>query len=70
MRQGQKIHKALEMELHETVTLTQITSHDDMWGLRFLNILFGLHELQSHGMTVNLTNSELIVEGIPSIWFH
>jgi exonuclease V len=52
MKQGNRIHKALEKELHETVRLTQITSHEDIWGLKFLNILFGLHELQLRGMTV------------------
>ena len=52
MRQGNKIHKELENELHETVTMTQIPTAEEIWALRFLNILFGLQELQLHGMTV------------------
>jgi len=55
MRQGHKIHKELENELHQTVTMTQITTAEEMWALRFLNILFGLQELQLHGMTVLLS---------------
>ena len=58
MRQGHKIHKELENELHETVTMTQITTAEEMWALRFLNILFGLQELQLHGMTVLLAHGE------------
>lgn len=53
MRQGHKIHKELENELHETVTFTQVTTPEELWALRFLNILFGLRELQVHGMTVH-----------------
>jgi hypothetical protein len=58
MRQGHKIHKELENELHETVTMTQITTTEEMWALRFLNILFGLQELQLHEMTVLLALGE------------
>lgn len=50
---GQIIHKELENELHQTVTFTQITLPEEIWALRFLNILFGLRELQLHGMTVD-----------------
>jgi hypothetical protein len=53
MRQGHKIHQALENELHETIQFAQITTAEETWGLRFLNILFGLRELQSRGMTVS-----------------
>ena len=67
MKQGHKIHKALEKELHETVILTQTTSPEDVWGLKFLNILFGLHELQLHGMTVYLDFSELIVARVSRV---
>ena len=52
MRQGHKIHQELEKELHETVQFAQITTAEETWGLRFLNVLFGLRELQSRGMTV------------------
>jgi hypothetical protein len=58
MRQGHKMHKELENELHQTVTMTQITTAEEMWALRFLNILFGLQELQLHGMAVLLANGE------------
>jgi hypothetical protein len=58
MRQGHKIHKELENELHETFTMTQITTAEEMWALRFLNIHFGLQELRLHGMTVLLALGE------------
>jgi len=58
MRQGHKIHKQLENELHQTVTMTQITTAEEIWALRFLNILFGLQELQFHGMTVFLPHGK------------
>jgi hypothetical protein len=70
MKAGDKIHKALEKELHDIVPLTQVTSHEDIWGLKFLNILFGLHELQVHGMTVSLGISVLIVERVSRLWIH
>lgn len=53
MKQGCRIHKELENELHETVAFTQITTAEEVWALRYLNILFGLRELQLHGMTVH-----------------
>ena len=52
MRQGTKIHQELENELHETIKFAQIPTAEENWGLRFLNILFGLRELESRGMTV------------------
>ena len=53
MVRGDKIHKELEQELHETVRLTQIPTAEEAWALKFLNILFGLWELKVHGMTVS-----------------
>jgi Exonuclease V - a 5' deoxyribonuclease len=53
MRQGEIIHKELENELHETVPFTQITTNEEIWALRYLNILFGLRELELYGMTVH-----------------
>jgi len=52
MKQGHKIHKELENELHHTIEFTQITTPEETWALRFLNILFGIHELQLQRMTV------------------
>ena len=48
MRQGHKMHKELENELHQTVMMTQTPTAEEVWALRFLNILFGLQELQLH----------------------
>jgi hypothetical protein len=52
MRQGTKIHQELENELPETIKFAQIPTAEEKWGLRFLNILFGLRELESRGKTV------------------
>ena len=70
MRQGHKIHKELENELHETIQFSQITTAEETWALRFLNILFGLRELGSRGMTVSLPFSKLTIEGISCLRIH
>jgi Exonuclease V - a 5' deoxyribonuclease len=49
---GQMIHKGLEKELHETVTFEQITTREDLWATKLLNILFGIRELELQEMTV------------------
>jgi hypothetical protein len=58
---GHIIHQALEKELHETITFQQITTPEETWALRFLNILFGLRELQFQGMTVFQLKTQLII---------
>jgi Exonuclease V - a 5' deoxyribonuclease len=70
MRQGNKIHKELENELHETIEITQIMTAEETLALRFLNILFGLRELKSRGMTVPLISCKLMIERIPCLWIH
>ena len=70
MRQGHNIHKKLERELHETVRVTHITTAEELWALKFLNILFGLRELELHGMTVSSTASKLMTERISCVWMH
>jgi len=52
MKEGHKIHKELENELHVTVAFKQVIAPQDTWGLRFLNLLFGVTELKLLGMTV------------------
>jgi Exonuclease V - a 5' deoxyribonuclease len=52
MVQGNKIHKELENELHEMISLVHIPSSEESWALKLLNILFGLSELETHGITV------------------
>jgi hypothetical protein len=59
MEQGHKIHKELQNELHETIEFTQITTPEDVLALRFLNILFGINELQLHDMTVSVLRLRL-----------
>jgi len=52
MVQGHRIHKELEHELHDTVNLAHIPNAEEAWGIKLLNILFGLWELNFRGMTV------------------
>ena len=70
MKQGHKIHKELENELHATVAMTQISTAEEIWALRFLNILFSLQELQFHGMTVLTMKTKLIEERVPRFWLY
>jgi Exonuclease V - a 5' deoxyribonuclease len=69
MVQGHRIHKELEHELHETVNLAHIPNAEEAWGIKFLNILFGLWELNVRGITVRECFFPfLTVEGISSLW--
>ena len=70
MEQGRKMHKVLENELHDTIAFTQVATPEDAWALRFLNILFGLHELQLIGVTVTSHRTKLIAERISSVWIY
>jgi hypothetical protein len=49
---GQIIHKDLEKELHETVTFERITTREDLWATKLLNLLFGIREIELQEMTV------------------
>jgi len=49
---GQVIHKDLENELHESMQFDRVTTAEETWAIKFLNILFGLRKLQLQEMTV------------------
>ncbi len=53
MRQGTKVHKKLEDEVHTTVPVS-ITTKEDSWGLRIWNIIQGLRTLRETGKTREL----------------
>lgn len=50
MKQGTKVHKVLEEEVHVTVPVT-ITKKEDSWGLKLWNIIHGLKTLRETGRT-------------------
>ena len=53
MRQGSAIHKALEDQVHRSVTI-DIQTKEDAWGLRIWNVIQGLRTLRETGMTREL----------------
>lgn len=53
MRQGTKVHKKLEDEIHTTVPVS-ITTKEDSWGLRIWNTIQGLRTLRETGKTREL----------------
>ena len=53
MRQGSKVHKILEDQIHKTVEVN-ITTKEDAWGLRIWNAIQGLRTLRDTGMTREL----------------
>lgn len=53
MKQGSKVHKALEDEVHITVPV-ETTKIEDNWGLRLWNICQGLKTLRETGRTREL----------------
>jgi exonuclease V len=53
MKQGTKVHQALEDEVHRTVPV-MITKKEDSWGLRLWNIIQGLRTLRDTGRTREL----------------
>ncbi|MCJ1483102.1 hypothetical protein MMC06_003268 [Schaereria dolodes] len=53
MRQGSAVHKALEEQVHHTVTV-DVQTKEDAWGLRIWNIIQGLRTLRETGMTREL----------------
>jgi hypothetical protein len=52
MIRGNEIHKELENELHETISVSHMGTLEEVWALKFLNVLFGLSELKSQKVTV------------------
>ena len=53
MKQGTKIHKAREDEVHTTVPV-DVTTKEDKWGLRIWNVIQGLRTLRDTGRTREL----------------
>ncbi|EFQ31066.1 defects in morphology protein 1 [Colletotrichum graminicola M1.001] len=53
MKQGTKVHQALEDEVHTTVRV-EIASKEDGFGLRIWNVVQGLRTLRETGMTREL----------------
>ncbi|KAI9685923.1 MAG: hypothetical protein M1822_004201 [Bathelium mastoideum] len=53
MKQGTKVHKALEEELYTAVPITTKTK-EDMYGLKIWNVIQGLRTLRVTGMTREL----------------
>ncbi|KAK0645048.1 Exonuclease V [Lasiodiplodia hormozganensis] len=53
MKQGSKVHKKLEDQVHTTVQVT-VESREDAWGLKIWNIIQGLRTLRQTGHTREL----------------
>ncbi|WRT64395.1 uncharacterized protein IL334_001327 [Kwoniella shivajii] len=49
LKRGEKIHKRLEREIHPEEIKIPITTPEDIWGLRFLNMLAALESLLTLG---------------------
>ncbi|WWD09676.1 hypothetical protein V865_007804 [Kwoniella europaea PYCC6329] len=45
LKRGEKIHKRLEREIHPEEIRVQISTDEDVWGLRFLNMLAAMEAL-------------------------
>lgn len=53
MKQGSKIHKTLEEQVHRVVTM-DVKTKEDGWSLRLWNVIQGLRTLRETGMTREL----------------
>ncbi|MCJ1448970.1 MAG: hypothetical protein MMC23_009489 [Stictis urceolatum] len=53
MRQGSKVHRALEDQVHRTVEIS-VKGKEDAFALRIINVMQGLHTMQRTGMTREL----------------
>ncbi|OCF32845.1 hypothetical protein I316_05481 [Kwoniella heveanensis BCC8398] len=49
LRRGEKIHKRLEREIHPEEVKVQTSTRQDVWGLRFLNMLSAVEALLTLG---------------------
>ncbi|KAK8866159.1 hypothetical protein IAR55_001310 [Kwoniella newhampshirensis] len=49
LRRGEKIHKRLEREIHPQEVVVTATTREDVWGLRFLNMLSAIEALLTLG---------------------
>ncbi len=50
MKQGTRVHKELEAQVHDLV-LVNVETREDAWGLRIWNIIQGLRTLRATGLT-------------------
>ncbi|EIW59588.1 uncharacterized protein TRAVEDRAFT_71603 [Trametes versicolor FP-101664 SS1] len=46
---GKSVHKVLEREVQPDVVAVQVTTPEERWGLRLVNMLSSLHTLMTHG---------------------
>ncbi|EON65576.1 hypothetical protein W97_04814 [Coniosporium apollinis CBS 100218] len=53
MKQGSKVHKVLEEQVHHIVPVT-VQTREDGWGLRIWNVIQGLRTLRATGLTREL----------------
>lgn len=51
MARGTQVHRKLEEEVHEVVTITTAESAEDRWGLKLFNMYTGLRSLVTDGLT-------------------
>ena len=67
MKEGSRVHKTLEEQVHTTVKV-DIKTKEDGWGLRIWNVIQGLRTLRDTGLTRELeiwgTVDGLVVNGI------
>ncbi|KAG0649426.1 Exonuclease V [Hyphodiscus hymeniophilus] len=67
MKEGSRVHKKLEDQVHTTVPV-EVTSKEDGWGLRIWNVIQSLRTLRDTGLTRELeiwgTIDGLVVNGI------
>ncbi|WWC66139.1 uncharacterized protein I206_100039 [Kwoniella pini CBS 10737] len=49
LKRGEKIHKRLEREIHPAEIMVPVTTEEDKWGLRFLNMLVAMQALLDLG---------------------
>lgn len=53
MKQGSRVHEKLEKEVHTYVPI-EVTTKEDIWGLKIWNVIQGLRGLRATGMTREL----------------
>ena len=67
MKQGSKVHRVLEDQVHTTVHV-RLETKEDAWGLRIWNVIQGLRTLREDGLTRELeiwgTVDGLVVNGV------
>lgn len=67
MKEGSRVHKTLEDQIHTTVPV-EVQSKEDAWGLRIWNVIQSLRTLRDTGLTRELevwgTIDGLVVNGI------